>query len=181
MGFSAGNKNVNGFKNVFIGYKAGEANVGGIAEEGSFNVMIGNFCGYKNTSGGSNTFLGYEAGRENLSGYHNTYIGRWAGMNMTTGHHNVFIGTEAGRYEAPGANYRLHINAYSSESPVTSLIYGEFDNKIVQINGTLNINDVLKLIPRTSPPPSPTKGTIYYDNATNKVKVWTGSAWENLN
>ncbi len=143
MGFSAGNKNVNGFKNVFIGYKAGEANVGGIDEEGSFNVMIGNFCGFKNTSGGSNTFLGYEAGRENLSGYHNTYIGRWAGMNMTTGHHNVFIGTEAGRFEASGANYRLHINAYSSESPVTSLIYGEFDNKLVRINGDFEISNFL--------------------------------------
>ncbi len=46
---------------------------------------------------------------------------------------------------------------------------------------SLHINDFMKLEPRSSTPPSPTKGMIYYDSNDDKVKVYTGSVWENLN
>ncbi len=45
----------------------------------------------------------------------------------------------------------------------------------------LHINDFMKLEPKNSAPTSPTKGMIYYDNNDNKIKVYTGSSWENLN
>jgi len=45
----------------------------------------------------------------------------------------------------------------------------------------LHINDFMKLEPRSTAPPSPTKGTIYYDDTDDKLKVYTGSSWENLN
>ena len=45
----------------------------------------------------------------------------------------------------------------------------------------LHINDFMKLEPRNSAPSSPTKGMIYYDDLDNKVKVYTGAGWENLN
>jgi hypothetical protein len=45
----------------------------------------------------------------------------------------------------------------------------------------LHINDFMKLEPRSSAPSSPTVGMIYYDSTDNKVKVYTGSSWENLN
>lgn len=45
----------------------------------------------------------------------------------------------------------------------------------------LHVNDFMKLEPRTTAPSSPTKGVIYYDDNDNKIKVYTGSGWENLN
>ena len=39
----------------------------------------------------------------------------------------------------------------------------------------------LVLAPRTPAPASPTQGWIYYESTTNKVRVWTGAAGENLN
>jgi hypothetical protein len=45
----------------------------------------------------------------------------------------------------------------------------------------LHINDFMKLEPRNTVPSSPSKGMIYYDSTDDKLKVYTGSAWENLN
>lgn len=45
----------------------------------------------------------------------------------------------------------------------------------------LHINDFMKLEPRSTAPVSPTKGMIYYDDNDDKIKVYTGSSWENLN
>jgi hypothetical protein len=45
----------------------------------------------------------------------------------------------------------------------------------------LHISDFMKLEPRSSAPTSPTKGMIYYDDTDDKIKVYTGSVWENLN
>ncbi len=46
---------------------------------------------------------------------------------------------------------------------------------------SLHIKDVMKLEPRNSAPSSPTEGMIYYNNTDHKVKVYTGSSWEDLN
>ena len=45
----------------------------------------------------------------------------------------------------------------------------------------LHITDFMKLEPRSTAPSSPTKGMIYYDSTDDKLKVYTGSVWENLN
>jgi len=56
------------------------------------------------------------------------------------GNANVFLGYQAGQ-NAAGSN-RLYIENSSSNSP---LIYGEFDNNLLRINGTLNINNAFSL------------------------------------
>ena len=48
------------------------------------------------------------------------------------------------------------------------------------IAGDVMIDDCLHLVPVTDPSVTNT-GTIFYDSDDNKVKVWTGAAWENLN
>lgn len=45
----------------------------------------------------------------------------------------------------------------------------------------LHVMDFMKLEPRYSAPPMPAKGMIYYDAVDDKLKVYTGSDWENLN
>ena len=64
-------------------------------------------------------------------------MGHSAGYSNTEGGNNVFVGYKAG-YNETGA-HRLYIHNSDSSTP---LIYGEFDNHLVKINGSLNIADV---------------------------------------
>jgi hypothetical protein len=44
---------------------------------------------------------------------------------------------------------------------------------------SLHVNDVLRLEPRSTPPPSPSKGDIYFDSTLNKLRVYDGTVWQN--
>jgi len=46
------------------------------------------------------------------------------------------------------------------------------------MQGVTTINDVLKITPRTSAPPTPDKGTVYFDDVTNKLMVYDGTTWQ---
>ena len=55
---------------------------------------------------------------------------------------------------------------------------------ILKINatGSVKINDVLKLQPRSSAPPNPvSEGTIYFNSNDHKLKVFSNGAWRNCN
>lgn len=138
IGYKAGYSNDEGFNNIFLGYQAGLNNLGGNVEEGSFNTFIGFESGFENQIGGSNTFLGFQSGHKNYQGNHNTYLGRWAGAENTDGSYNVFVGTEAGRFET--GSYRLCINAVNDMNYKVPLIYGEFDNRNIVIDGDAENN-----------------------------------------
>jgi len=128
IGYRSGHNNVDGSSNTFVGYQTGYTN-----QIGSYNTYMGHNAGHDNTQGRYNTFIGHIAGykNNNYSGG-NTFIGAAAGYVNITGHHNVFIGDEAGYYEE-GSN-KLYISNSNTSAP---LIYGEFDNKLVEINGKL--------------------------------------------
>lgn len=72
----------------------------------------------------------------NESGTGNVYLGREAGHENTIGQYNVFVGNLAGYYET-GSN-RLYIEN-SNVSNEDALIYGEFDNNVVRMNGDVGI------------------------------------------
>lgn len=133
IGYNSGYNNLQGERNIFLGYRSGFSNVGGSGDEGSFNTFLGVESGFANNAGESNTFIGYQSGYSNLNGIHNTYIGRWSGQN-NNGDYNVYIGTEAGRYTT-NSSYRLHIEAVNGTIYSAPLIYGEFDNRRVVIDG----------------------------------------------
>ena len=82
-------------------------------------------------------------------------MGYRAGNNNQTGSGNVFLGYYAGFYET-GSNKLYIDNSFTS----TPLIYGEFDNRILTINGNLEVI-------------GPYQGLIYLsDNTTdNTTKV----------
>jgi len=151
LGSYAGKSNTTAHYNVFIGYRAGYTNTTGV-----YNTFIGYRAGYSNTIGTSNTFLGRQAGNansegtsnifigelsgsSNTTGSANTFIGYRAGYTNTTGVSNVFIGNRAGYYET-GSN-KLYIENTDS----TPLIYGEFDNDLVKINGDFRVAGYLSL------------------------------------
>lgn len=145
LGFSAGYFNT-GDSNTFLGYNAGYLNSSGVE-----NTFLGRVAGYTNSTGYFNTFLGYSAGYLNSSGWDNISIGHNAGYS-NNGNGNTFVGTQAGYantgilnvflgsnagYGASGSNKLYIDNCYTGYPCTTPLIYGEFDNRIVAIDGML--------------------------------------------
>lgn len=118
----------------------------------SFSTYIGSFVANSDTNGQFNVAIGNGALRSVLTPYRNVAIGADALRNNTNtsqtvaigyragrdsqGSGNVFIGYTAGQ-DASGSN-KLYIENSTSESP---LIYGEFDNDLLRINGALDINN----------------------------------------
>ena len=122
-----------GYGNTFIGKNSGEDKTGG-----SYNVLIGLETGSSSGAGEYNVFIGSGAG-ENDTGQNNVYIGHQAG-NTGTGSGNVFLGFKAGYNES--TSDKLYISNSETDTP---LIYGEFVNKKVKVNGTVNIRDLFIL------------------------------------
>jgi hypothetical protein len=168
VGNQSGLSNHLGISNVFIGKEAGYSNIGdGTFLNGEKNVFIGLSAGYSNLSGACNVFVGKDAGKGNVSGIHNICIGTQAGYSIDQGAENVFIGGMSNfsgsgtgnvylgylsgmratgdknvsiGYRAGenlnGSN-KLYIENSDSYYP---LIYGEFDNDSVKINGSFYVS-----------------------------------------
>ncbi len=49
----------------------------------------------------------------------------------------------------------------------------------VDMSGNVTMGDVLNIKPRATAPSSPTKGTVYFDSVTNKLRVFDGTTWQN--
>ncbi len=128
QGSFAGKKITTGDYNTMLGYGAGNRTT-----TGSNNLFVGKEAGVLNISGNANVFIGRNTGLKNTTGSSNMYLGQSAGYSNQTGSNNICIGVDAGFYET-GSN-KLYI-ANSRSNP---LIYGEFDNKILKINGTMAI------------------------------------------
>jgi hypothetical protein len=126
IGKSAGLNN-NGSNNVIMGYEAGIA-----SGSGTGNVFVGYQAGIKMGNGIANTFVGTSAGPANTGGSTNVFLGWGAGYSSVTGSGNVMIGSLAGLGET-GSN-KLYIGPGN-----TPLIYGEFDNGIVAVDGSLGV------------------------------------------
>jgi len=130
MGYTAGLKNTGGSNNIFTGYQAG------YNSDNCFNnLFMGWRSGYDNISGNANVFLGYRSGYSNTVGSGNLYAGPSAGYSNQTGTNNIFLGQSAG-YNETGSN-KLYIENSNSATP---LIYGEFDNNRLVINGNATHN-----------------------------------------
>ncbi|MCB9198640.1 MAG: hypothetical protein H6600_09275 [Flavobacteriales bacterium] len=48
----------------------------------------------------------------------------------------------------------------------------------VDMDGVTTINDVMKITPRSAAPSNPDKGTVYFDDTTNKLMVYDGTTWQ---
>jgi hypothetical protein len=163
---STGNKNTSfganslnaagtGIRNTAIGTNVMPSNT-----TGQFNVSIGDQSMFSNQGGSTNTVIGVGALFSNTSGSENVALGRQAltSANATantalgfatlrqnaSGINNVAIGHQAG-YNETGSN-KLYIEMSTGVSGVDSsvnnaLIYGEFDNRIVRTNGTIQVGN----------------------------------------
>ncbi len=203
LGTSSGKSNIDGIYNIFIGSGSGEQNTTGgqniaIGEQSGYslqtgrkNIFIGTVAGYSNVDGLDNVFIGNYAGNAS-TGSSNVYIGRMAGIYNTIGIGNVFIGEQSGWNNVEGSgnvfigkgagadelgSNKLYISNSDTEIP---LIYGEFDHGLVEVQGSLKLNDILNLKPKTTVPGSPAKGDVFYDANSNTIKFFNGTTWMEL-
>jgi hypothetical protein len=134
VGQGAGYSNNSGYQNAFLGHNAGRNN-----QTGANNTLLGESTGRLTTTGSENTVVGQLAGYNNTTGSSNTIVGRSAGYLNSAGTHNVFIGYAAG-YAETGSN-RLYIdNCFNGNFCTAPLIYGEFDNSRLRLNGVTEVH-----------------------------------------
>ena len=142
-----------------------------------------------NVSG--NTALGTKAGEQN-EGSNNIFIGHESGVfNKGTG--NILIGKNSGWDNI--FHNQNNILVIENSASINPLIYGDFQNKHLTVNNTLSVannlgvgvsnpqrslhvNDVIRLQPRTTAPTNPSKGDIYMDDISNKLRVFDGTQWQ---
>ena len=167
LGFKALQRNVNGDSNTAVGHSALLNNNGEKNTASGFNSLYSNITGrfntahgveslYKSTGALGNTAVGHQAAYNsegnfntvvgekalfnNINGSSNTALGRNAGGG-NNGFNNVFIGAEAG-FNETGSN-KLHIGNNNSS---TSLIFGDFFSKELQVNGDLTVTNDFEVL-----------------------------------
>ena len=126
LGTGSGASISSGTGNSAIGVEALNAVSGG-----SQNTAQGYRALCQNASGDHNTVIGFNAFNTATACSNNTALGYYAGF-LTSGSGNVFLGYQSG-YNETGSN-KLYIANSDTSSP---LIYGEFDNALLRVNGTL--------------------------------------------
>lgn len=129
-----------GDNNVLIGRDVAKR----ISGNANGNVGIGTFTLNSLNGGNDNLAFGYQALGHVEGGSSNVAIGAYAG-DYNTGNRNVFIGNRAGpgtSSNPTNVNDRLYIHS-ASVPTTTPLIYGEFVNHLVQINGNLDVTGTI--------------------------------------
>ena len=126
VGAYTGQDNIDGESNCFLGYMSGENNT-----FGSSNVFIGVLSGSSNLDGAANVFIGTAAGN-NSTGSRNVFVGNASGSNISSGNGNICLGEFSGPEVLGTFSDRLYVDNSRTNTP---LIYGEFDNDYLIING----------------------------------------------
>ncbi|NMH28643.1 beta strand repeat-containing protein [Flavobacterium silvaticum] len=151
LGTSAGFEHGIGDNNTYIGFEAGRYSSGlnstisntflgsqaGLYSSGSYNTALGSNTLKANAATANNVAIGYNSLTANTS-TNNTAIGYGTLSGNTAGTANVALGYNAGSAET-GSN-KLYIENTNANANA-ALIYGEFDNNIVRVNGTLQISN----------------------------------------
>jgi hypothetical protein len=117
---------ISGGSNVAMGFEAQFSN-----KNGYDNTAIGDRALYRNNNNG-NTAVGFNTLYHNTSGSRNVALGRNAGKN-NMGSKNIFIGYHSGMNET--GDDKLYIDNTDTSTP---LIYGDFNQNYVTINGELH-------------------------------------------
>lgn len=124
-----------GSYNTAVGGNSLRANTTGTGHSAmGFNAL------YSNTTGVSNVAVGQIASEYNTEGSYNVAIGSGALRNNIIGSSNVAIGYGAGLNET-GSN-KLYIANTPTDNP---LIYGEFNNSLLRVNGALEVTSSISL------------------------------------
>ncbi len=133
LGYYSLGEGVSGSNNVGVGMWAIRAN-----KSGGNNVAVGNSTLWRDTLSQRNVAIGHQAGEGQTNGNksNNVFIGYQSAFTSKTGTGNIFLGYQSGYNEL--GNNKLYIENSNADS-ANALIYGEFDNNILAINGNLGL------------------------------------------
>ena len=159
--YKAGSSGTSTSSNSVYGYYSGYE-----LTSGKNNCCFGAQSGQRITTGEDNTFVGTGSGYNNYAGSRNTYIGRLAGNWCSGASRCIKIGYGAGQND--NTSDRLYIDVWNTSDP---LIYGEFDNNLIKINGRLRVTDNSA---------TAVAGDIRYNSSTNKHQGYDGSVWHDF-
>ncbi len=205
VGYEALRSNTSGYGGVAVGYKALHSNITGKSNtavghasledntSGKNLVALGAYALMSNTIADENVAIGFVAlgegipGNRNVAigfetlidatGANNVGVGALAG-NFNVGDGSIFLGYSAG-YNETGSN-KLYI---ANSNTTTPLIYGEFDNDLIEIYGNLGIGTrvfgtsatrTLAMLNGTVPSTSPANAIQLYAEdvtASSELKV----------
>jgi hypothetical protein len=146
IGFNAGKNTTSGQNVVAIGAQSLLNNV-----TGRNTIAIGTFAGQNSTSD-NNIYIGGQSG-QNTTGSGNTFVGYQTGRDVT-GNGNVIFGNLSAQTQTSISN-KLWIANTATNTP---LIYGEFDNELLKINGDLLVSALASI-----------SGNIITTDATGKL------------
>jgi hypothetical protein len=132
----------------YFGYQAGKSVTGSGPSGGTFNTLIGYSAGSLITTADFNTIIGGNSGNQLITGSRNTIIGAGAG-GLLTGSGNILIGFNGG-YNLNAISNRLIIHnsltASEADDTTKSLIFGNFAQKKLTVNGEINAGERVKMV-----------------------------------
>jgi hypothetical protein len=169
--------NTSGNENTALGVGALFSNTISSGQTAVGRNALTSFNG-SNTANIGNTAVGFGALRNTATGIQNTAIG-YEALRSVLGTGNVGIGYRAG-FNETGAN-KLYIENSNADAN-NALLYGEFDNNILRVNGTLQINNPATVNGYALPNVRGTNGQVLQTNgagATSWVSTSSLSITEN--
>lgn len=179
------------------------ANAMGASLWGNYTVAVGHGAMAVGEPGGESVAIGYDALSNDSSSGNNTAVGAAAMYNFTTGAENVAVGHQAlndpttvSQSVAVGVNaggtgsasvflgYRAGSNSTGSNvlyiansNTTTPLIYGEFDNAKVSINGSLKFTEAAREKVYTTA--TGFAGYTYYTQTNGAIQYITANSTAN--
>lgn len=174
VGIDSGQNTTSGYSNTYLGARTG------LEADGNTNT----FVGYGSGTGGQmegdqNVFIGSLAGEEIHSANKSVYLGYGAGSD-SNGNNNVFLGHNAGFNFDTNSKLIIESDPLYNTHGEQSLIYGDFAEDFVTVNGTLNVSQLVKLQAMESAPICDEEafGSIYMNGVTNKLNLCTAIGWK---
>ncbi|MFK5981408.1 MAG: hypothetical protein QM499_00720, partial [Flavobacteriaceae bacterium] len=177
IGFQSLLSNLSGSNNTSIGFQSLLSNL-----SGSNNTANGRRSLYSKTTGNSNVAMGSYSLYSNAIGNNNVALGYQTLFTNISGSSNVALGHRAGYYETN--SNRLYIENSASSTP---LIYGEFDNDLIRINGDFEVEKTTD-VSMTAKTPFGNKSSLKlfetngsldygfefeYDGSPDKLYLWS--------
>ena len=180
--------------NVFFG-----KNVAELVEDINNSIFLGSNTGRFSKKADNCVFIGYEAGDSTIDADNSVLIGYRVGKNYndnSIGNNNIIIGTNITL--APGTNNAINLGGVifatgtqSNTIDVPSYMESK-DGKVgicnpnpthtLDVNGSVNVSEFLKLQPIVDLPQTAEIGTIVSMGAGDNFKmyVYNGSAWKTI-
>ena len=149
---------------------AGDRGVSGDAIE---SVFAGYVAGAHATNAVSDVFIGTGAGRYAADAVGSTFIGAYAGRHATNNTESVFIGKYAG--ESVTRPNTFIVSGTVADVGTNALIYGEFDNGLLRVNGNLAVTGTA-----TGPDATTTNGFVTLQQLASSIGS-THTMWASTN